>query len=394
MNNKNNLIFGILLALSAFCTSNVGAESAVMNVNINGNFSAEFDEVAGYFIVPDDFNILNINLTNFQIDDSDFGNVFDFNNELNYTIKIQNLDNSGAIISTYYAFPFLWQSFENFSNKSQMLISIPYADNVKYIKLYNQEREMISVELNLESMKQSSAWCSGNCYSWMSAVDNDWGSVANDNGGCANLSEGQCISNRVGTEIYENYSINQFESGFKIESKYEIKSDGGSFKQYCKSIFGWTEFYSDELPGFPIINAAEIPKICINLNVLQIKTRIDGMHLMSPTFYYESKLSYYSYNITSAFNYISSITGNAIANYKYGDFNKDNKVNALDMAFFSSTYGSKCGQEKYRKEADANNDCKINALDMAAFSKNFGMSYIFIPTVLSIFSLIFFHKII
>ncbi len=54
------------------------------------------------------------------------------------------------------------------------------------------------------------------------------------------------------------------------------------------------------------------------------------------------------------------------------DLNNDRAVNALDLALFRQSFGSRTGQANFNANADMNGDGGVNALDLAQFQSRFG----------------------
>jgi hypothetical protein len=139
--------------------------------------------------------------------------------------------------------------------------------------------------------------CSGNCHpSWTRGLDENWGSVAADAGNCSG--EGRCTPNGVGTGIVEEYNwTNNFLNGnVTLESKYEIRASG-RYNVSCYNGASWQELFSDSGTRWPYIitHNITVPSACIiTNNPLKIKHTIFGIHPMAPTFYYESRIWYYS----------------------------------------------------------------------------------------------------
>ena len=55
----------------------------------------------------------------------------------------------------------------------------------------------------------------------------------------------------------------------------------------------------------------------------------------------------------------------------YGDFNGNGQVGSSDLAYFSSSYGSEVGDERYDPMTDFNCDGKVNSLDIGPFSSRY-----------------------
>ena len=147
---------------------------------------------------------------------------------------------------------------------------------------------------------EDSASCAGNCHSsWARGADENWGDVAADNGNCTNEDRPRmCVPNAIGTNIQEEYNWTAtFQKEVKIETKYQIKSPTGSFNVSCYNNTGWMNIYSDFGIRYPWIiqQNISVPVGCIIPGQkLKLQTNIFGAHLMAPTFYYESRIWYYS----------------------------------------------------------------------------------------------------
>ena len=150
---------------------------------------------------------------------------------------------------------------------------------------------------------EDSASCSGNCHSsYYRGYDEDWGSVAADNGGCNKpQKDKRCTPNGIGTEIIEYYEwINEFNSkDVVLEDKYEIKNGNiGQWKVYCYGYGssnltpGWRLLSLDSTVGIKTVNLAISPDCLQSGNPLQIKNFIAGGPSRAPTFYYESRIWY------------------------------------------------------------------------------------------------------
>jgi hypothetical protein len=61
-----------------------------------------------------------------------------------------------------------------------------------------------------------------------------------------------------------------------------------------------------------------------------------------------------------------------------GDINGDGRVNSLDYFQFSSAFGSRSTDARYRGLFDYNHDGRINSVDYFQFSTNFGQ-FLFLP---------------
>jgi hypothetical protein len=147
--------------------------------------------------------------------------------------------------------------------------------------------------------KEDNASCFGNCHpSWTRGVDELWGSVAADIGNCSSdMERGRCIPNWLGTGIVEEYNYTgTFQKQVTLESKYEIRANG-AFNISCYNASSWQNIYNDSGTRWPYIitKNLSIPNSCIIPGQnLKLKTSIFGIHPMAPTFYYESRIWYYS----------------------------------------------------------------------------------------------------
>ena len=161
---------------------------------------------------------------------------------------------------------------------------------------------------------EDNGYCSdGNCYynvwgngqvdsNYLRGFDEDWGSVAYDNGNCTSKIDrpGRCTLNGKGTDIVEEYNwTNNFLNGnLTLETKYEIKASAtGTFNVSCFTGASWQNLYGDKGTRYPwiITKNVTVPPAClVQGQNLKFKTRIVGGPAMAPTFYYESRIWYYS----------------------------------------------------------------------------------------------------
>ena len=110
---------------------------------------------------------------------------------------------------------------------------------------------------------EDNGYCAeGNCYykvwpwdgsvssNYIGGYDEDWGSVAADNGNCSKSAKERprCIPNGLGTSIIEEYNwTNNFLNGnVTLETKYQIKNNNiGKFNVSCYNNTGWQNIYDD-----------------------------------------------------------------------------------------------------------------------------------------------------
>ena len=173
---------------------------------------------------------------------------------------------------------------------------------------YLWDSETINITVNNVSLlisdeTEDAASCSGNCHSsYYRGYDEDWGSVAADNGNCSQSAKDKptCILNGLGTSIVEEYNWNSnwLNGNVILETKYWIKNNNiGKFNVSCYNNTGWQNIYDDYGVKYPYIitQNVTVPQSCIIPNQpLKIKHKIIGGPLMAPTFYYESRIWYYS----------------------------------------------------------------------------------------------------
>jgi len=148
---------------------------------------------------------------------------------------------------------------------------------------------------------EDSSSCSGNCHtSWIRGADEQWGSVAADVGNCTSRDErpGPCTPNWKGTGIVEEYNWNSnfLNNNVTLESKYEIRANG-MYNVSCYNGASWQSLFGDSGARYPwiITHNVTVPSSCIIDNQsLKVKHTIYGVHPMAPTFYYESRIGYWS----------------------------------------------------------------------------------------------------
>jgi hypothetical protein len=219
----------------------------------------------------------------------------------------------------------------------------------KVVSQYPSEKDSLNY-VYFEKDAENAASCLGNCLpGYQRAYDEDWGSVAADNGGCSG-GERRCIPNNRGTNITEEYSWDLnlgLSEDLRLVSKYEIRSYG-LIEIFCWGYNNWISIYADTNPGIITVNI-DIPYSCKSIGQpIKIRTFIIGANAMAPTFYYESKISYYTLNL-------SSIPPCRIL-----------------MGLFNSSYQSSCGNSKYDLRTDFTNDGIVDALDISLLSGNYG----------------------
>jgi hypothetical protein len=123
----------------------------------------------------------------------------------------------------------------------------------------------------------------------------------------------------------------------------------------------------EENVGLTITNPGSEPA---NVSSALFSSGSGGLYNLSFKLPNNAALGSYSVYVGALWNAYAKVSFDYF--WLYSDVTRDGAVNILDISIAGKAFGSRIGEERYRKLADTNSDGIINIIDISVIAKDFG----------------------